>query len=384
MIVDDESESIFTATQGRVLDPVEGTENEQLDGFLVSSLKDDLLGQFDLLGPKLSALERSFTKTITQLKQSRFEPSGNVADDFASIQSNLREMRNRSVSLARQVQALSLGTQVASTLAVPRLLRPLNDAFCDFRDDFDDSIRNIASLTSMLSGKIGVLRTKLDPLRSFPKTIGIARERIASLTATCAEHQKVIAALHSQTTEAIDSVSKRIREKLEASIRESESALAQIMEFADKGISESEAAAMRARAEQESLTNSLSGLSREIESGMKKRIRRLNTGIDMGTQRTGQVISEMKERISVILEDLMTEQAPERELDFLDQLELIEQEAELQKLLVRLDRLARRLHEVQNTAPEGEDDDDEAEVYVRNVDGVEVKYYCMPDGTFHF
>jgi hypothetical protein len=171
---------------------------------------------------------------------------------------------------------------------------------------------------------------------------------------------------------------------MDASIRESEMSLAQLIEPTDRGIAEASAVAERVNAQQRAGRASLEEVVGQIESESGRRIQRLNAQVDEATRRTTQAVAELKERISVLLEDRLGEQEFEPDLDFVDELEVIENETELEKVLVRLDDLRRRLQEAQAAACGGQEEEQETvEVFTRMEDGKEVKYYCLPDGTFH-
>jgi hypothetical protein len=370
-----DADSIFNATEPRVTDTEES--DEPLDGFLMSSLKEELLSKFDSLTPKVSELERTFARTMTQLKKSRSQSTVDFAGEIESIQVNLRAMHERSIQLARRVQALTMNTQVASTLSAPRLIRPLTDSYSDFRDDFDGALRNITLLSGNLTNKAGALRTRLVPLQALPGLVTTATSEIEGILKRCAENSKAIENLKARAMDTITSVSNSIRQSLEAKAQEAEASLRQLTELADKGISQSDALALRIRGERESLKRSLAGLSEEIERGATKRLRRLNAGIDTAIGRSGQTTTELQDRISDMVEQLANEVTGERDPDYIDQLEMIEQEADLQRVMLRLADLERRVTQA------GKGDDD-VEVFTQIVDGVGRKVYCMPDGTFHY
>jgi hypothetical protein len=372
-----DDESIFVATEP----PVTDTEDSDgpLEDVLMSSLRDELLSKFDPLTPRISELERTFSRTLAQLKRSRSQSTGDFTGAMESVQRNLRAVHERSIQLVRRVQALTMNTQVASTLSAPRLIRPLSDSYSDFRADFDGALRNITLLSGNLTNKTDGIRTRLVPLGALPGLLGAASSEIEAAFVRCAENSRAIESLRGKATETITSVSSSIKQSIEAKAQEAEASLRELTELADKGISQSDALALRIQGERESLRRSLASLSEEIERGTAKRIARLNVGIDTAIGRSGQTVTSLQDRISDLVEQLANEQMGERDPDYIDQLEMIEQEADLQRVLLRLADLERRVRQ----AEVGEGDGD-VEVFTQIVEGVEKTIYCMPDGAFHY
>lgn len=370
--------SIFAATEPVVVDTGE-LDEEQLDDSLIAAFREEILTKFDELGPKIASLERAHVRALSKVKKVQNKSDGNTGEELKNIQSKLRDMHTQSIEMARKVQQLSMSSQTAATLAAPRLLRPVNDSFCDFRDDFDKSLKNIASLSNMLTSKANNITSRLDNIRKLPKAAESSKKEIEDLISQCDENRNLVDILKNKTTDALAKSSESVCKMLEERMNDAELMLAQMNEIADKGVSDSDALAAKIQTEKETLQKSFTSLTGEIERVSTARLGRIKSAIAQYNVKSNAVFEDIQNKMSEEFDLLVNDQAAEPESTFLDDLERAREESELQELLMRLEDLERRIREGDDETEETE----EAEIFTQIVDGKEVKYYCYSNGTFH-
>jgi ABC-type transporter Mla subunit MlaD len=284
-----------------------------------------------------------------------------------------------------------MNSQVAVTLSAPKLLRPLHTGFSDFRDDFDNTLKNITALSAALTNRTNLVTSKLDSVRKLPEAAASAQAEIDQLLRKCKENDGLIGSLRLKALEANRTASASVIDAMETRISECEEFLTQLNGLADKGSSESDLMASRLEAQKSSLQNSIGSLTAQIEKTTISRIQRLNQAIDTSTQRTVALIEELQSTVSEGFDAVMLGESSPSEPSFLAELQQAADEAELAELIARMTDLEKRIRELNSDAEVQEDrDQDEPgadglneEVFTAVIDGVATQFFCRPDGTFH-
>lgn len=361
---------IFASTEPTVID--NNTDQDDFDPSLMQSFRDEILSSFDAVAPRMSQLERTLSKTITISQTQRERSNFFFGDELTEVQKNLKEMHSQVIDMSRRVQSLALTTQSSSALAPPRLLRPVNEKFCDFKSEFDGSLKNLASLSGKITKKSQFLANSIESVSKLPSQISEMKKNISSYNKKIKQHEKTINELRGKALRMVEESETNICEDLKKQITDAENMLKEMEESAQKGESEADTFSQKMQDDKESLRQSFSGLTQDIEKVTNGYINKLNSDIKASSKKSVSLMESIQNQLSNEIEQLIRNFSYESESPLMDQLNQAHEEAQLLSLMTRLEKLQEQIKNF-----------DQEEIFTAVVDGETIKYYCKADGTFH-
>ncbi|OHT07154.1 hypothetical protein TRFO_01276 [Tritrichomonas foetus] len=385
---------IFSTTESKAY---EESGDDPVDPSLMQSFRDDLLSSFDNIAPKVSQLERTFAKTITRAQSIKSKSNFNFSDQLNDIQIKMKEMHHKSIDLSRKVQSLTLTSQTSSALAAPRLLRPVNDSFCDFREEFDHSLKNLATLSTNINEKSQNLSSSLENMTKLPKSVEIMKSDIASLLQKCTQNEKTIEKTKDQVSKMLSDLEREVCADIDDKISDADEMIKKMDKMATKGMAEADSLSSRMQNDKETLQKSFSSLTAEIENATSQKLQKLNTAIEAASRRGNSLIESIQNQLSEEFDQIMKNESIEQENSILDQIEQAREESQIVALLNKLDQLQEKIQNLEknddNTTQTGsfyEEDENEnenneendVEVFTKIIDNKTYKFFCRPDGTF--
>ena len=355
-------------------------DDEVFDPTLLQTLKMDLLSTFDSLSPKVEQLEKTFSRSLSNLQSNKNKVNFNADYQLDSIKTQLKNMHNISIELSRKVQALSLKLQTSSALAAPKLLRPINESFCDFKEEFDMSLKNLAKLSNNITEKSHNLKSTFKRFQSIPKDIDNLNDQIINLADKCLKNENRINEIQENSLKLISQMENSVCFDITNNINEAEELLSKMNEATLKGYSQADSFLQKVQTTKESIQNSFKNLTSEIEHATSIRIQKLNLDIENATKKGNQVIDDIQKELSEQFDLILKYDNTEPEDTVYDQIEQAREESEIIELINRLDQLQEKL---QNLESSTSNDEEEVEIYTKEIDGKTVKFICNPQtGTF--
>lgn len=382
---------IFAVTEPTSID---NNESNDFDPSLMQSFRDDILSSFDSIAPRLTQLERAYSKAINASQNQRDRSNFSFGDELNEVQRNMKEMHTQAIEMSRRVQSLTLSSQSSSALAAPRLLRPVNENFCDFKSEFDSSLKNLATLSGRITEKSQTISSSIDSVRKLPTMIENMKTNISSYQQKVKQNDKAINELNEKASQLIDESERNICKDIENQITDAENMLKEMEDSAQKGQIEADNFAKRIQDDKESLRLSFISLTQDIEKITNERLNELNADIEASTRKSNSLIESIQNQLSDEFDQIMKNESCESEISILDQLDQARQEAQLLSLMNRLEKLQKQIQDydesiknddviIEEEEIEEDENTEDEEIFTKFVNGTTIKYYCKSDGTFH-
>lgn len=364
--------SIYPSHEMPTLD--DNQEADDFDQSLMQSFRDEVLSSFDPISPKIIELERTFAKSIPQ---SRNNNNINFSEQIKDYQQRIKELHTKSIETSRRVQSLTLSAQTSSALAIPRLMKPVNDHFCIFKDEFDETLKNLALLSGRINQKTQVISGCLDTYKKSPQTFGNSALDIQTLNTKTIENEKLINDTIETASELIEEAETDMSNRIDKEMQNAEETLKELEETVEKGQNEAESFSQRMITDRESIQQSFLGLSSNVEKVITEKLNELNESIENATKRSTALIETIQNNLSDEFDQLLKNDSCEIDSTFFDQIESAKEEAQLVSLLNKLEELQNKIYEVelkqksikeQNVNPEVKSDQNsiENEQFIEN------------------
>lgn len=381
---------IFSTTEPALTD--NGNDQDDFDPSLMQSFRDEVLASFDDITPRMNQLERTLSKAISTSQIQRDRSNFSFGDDLNEVQRDLKETHSQVIDMSRRIQSLTLTSQSSAALAIPRLLRPVNEKFCDFKSEFDSSLKKLANLSGKITQKSQTISNSIEATRKLPSLISEMKTNISSYSEKIKENEKTIKGLSEKALHMIEETEHDINEEIKKQIAKAENMLKEMEESANKGETEADDFSERMQENKESLRKSFTSLTQDIEKVTNEHLNELNTAIETSSKKSNSLMESIQNQLSDELDQVMKNISSESEDTVVDQLNQAHEEAQLISLMTKLEKLQERINNYDKSSKnennneieeEEEDNDSGEEIFTSVVDGVTIKYYCKADGTFH-
>jgi hypothetical protein len=348
-----------------------------------SAPPDNSLSKFDELDERLAMLEQSLKHCFATKEGAAVESSNALRADASVLHSRLPPVRQNSIHLARRVQALSLSAQTAGTLAGPQQLRPVQDEFFSLRNDLDQSLKNIASLSRSLTAKLSKTSCQLDSVRPIPNAQQSAQGELRELQTQNGRNLHIVQSVQQKLWKMLETSSEQLRSEFEKELNETEAFIQTLEDQSNEGVSASSAKAAKIQTEKMDMRTSFDAIAQQVAKSMELRLDSLRKSIQSAETKGLSLIEGLQGELDAELEGVSVDAALVQKRSIVEDIEHDRESAELDRLMTKLDELCESIRSgaqprIVIQEPEVVDYD----TYDVVVNGEKRSVKCHPDGTF--
>lgn len=378
--------SIFGATEAPgVINPNDfGSDAMQLTAF-----QDQLTQMIDSVQPRLASIERKVSQSQTMKSTGSTNISSDLQSKLKEIQTKIPDIHNISVQLSRKAQNLSLNYQTVSSIGAPKLLKPIQDNFFALKEEFDQSLKNIATLSKNLSNKMDLLGSTIESMRSVPKSIEKLKKDLKQMQESTIKNADQLEQMKQSLIDNIDQVNDGIAQKFESQIKDAENLIASLEKQTTEGLSGSSKTSTQLQNEKFDIRTSFDSLSTEIDKQMDDRLRGLHAKVKKASEQSLSMIESIQSDLSRQL-DLVTEETSTcNHYTIFDEIQQEKELTEADELITRINNLKEAINNSDFTPVNIDNDTDQytennLDEYQVMIGGRKTTVHCHPDGTFTY
>ncbi|OHT05214.1 hypothetical protein TRFO_27161 [Tritrichomonas foetus] len=386
-------------------------ENRQILAF-----QDQLLSTIDAVQPRIQSLENTIRSAEKSFSASSGEAESFLNTTLSELQTDMPELHETSIKLSRKIQNLSLKAQTATTIAAPKQLRPIHEEFFAFKDEFDQSLKNIATLTKNLNNKIDKHNVLIKKFQENSNSVKRLDQKIDRIMNHNKENAKLIEELKINMASETSKSRSPIVDKFEQSLTDAENLVSELEILVDKGLANSNETIVKLQSDKFDIQSSFENLTNEIDSIIQDRINGLHSKINRLTEKSDNVYNTLNSNLTIGLDKVTSDVSLSPIMTILDKIEEKHEAEELDILMEKIDRLKQGIRNHTYDVPddsdsesteievieisdsddysddnndnkkdtnEEEDDDDPCKTCYKMVNGKKIRYYCFPrDWTY--
>ena len=344
---------------------------------IVDALKDDLIANLDQIEPRIKTLKDTLDQIIVQADAASKNIGSDLSKEVTNLLPNVSNIHNISIQTSRRIQSLGLNQQTVSTLSVPKQLRPVHDEFFAFKEEFDTSLKNVASLSRSITQRIDMLSATFDSLKDIPKNIEKSLEEVSLQLEKTASNTKKIEELRCSIEQEINQSHASILDQFDSKIKEAETLVDELNEKANEGLNSSTLMGEQLQTEKFDMKTSFQDLLIEMQKTTNDKLDDAKKRIEKENIDTSAEINDLHEELSQELNELTQDQSEYGVTSLLDEIEKEKEMSELEQLIERFNNLAAAI-KATKTRPIGSNYEDHEGMW----EGRKVVFRCFDDGTF--
>lgn len=354
--------------------------NEQpppVDSRQILSFQDQLLSLLEPIEGKIKTVDERIKRTYTN----RDYNSKGIADELnmrlKDAQSKMSRVHEITVNLSRKIQAISLSNQTATTLAAPKQVKPIQDEFFQLKDEFDDSLKNIATLSRNLTAKIDNKNCQIERI----KTVGTEAQKIQSqikdLKRINEKNKDQISEMQNEMERKLSELTEKLKMEFETQIDDAEKLIEKLDQETEEGLSRSSKTVSRFQEQKFDIKTSFDAISDEIQKRMTSQLDALHEKIQKLERAGIQTVEDFQNGLTRDLDALAEESATVLRNSMLDDIEYEKELAQIETLLAEIDDLK---SQIENEKPDGIPDKFRL---CEGMSGGQMKTFkCYANGTF--
>ena len=343
----------------------------------LESLRENMLNSLESMEPRIDSLQQTFDILLKQSDNSSMNFGADIMNEINQILPRMKNIHNNSISSARKIQALSLSQQTVQTLSIPKQMRPVHDEFFAFKDEFDLSLKNVASLSRNVTEKSDIIASTVNPIKDIPKQINELMNEISQQTQATKENNKYISKTKSELFQGVLGAQQSLAQEFEQKIGLAETILNQMMNKAENGVDNSEKMKKILKQRQDDVKTSFNNLMTEIKKTTESKLDDLDKIIQRRMHDTKKEIKKLELGFISEIQEMEKLPIPEMNYSESDETEKEKEMSELDILIERFNNLSKLIKQA-NSRVEGNDFEDHEGEW----EGREVIFRCFDDGTF--
>ena len=343
----------------------------------IENLREDMLNSLEAMEPRIDSLQQTFDQLIKQSDNSSQGIGSDVLNQINQILPRMQNIHSNSINTSRKIQALSLNQQTVQTLSIPKQMRPVHDEFFAFRDEFDLSLKNVASLSRNLTQKFDSISSTIDPIKDLPKSIDETLNDMLKEHQKTKENNQFISHAKADLFQEIRKSQQSLVQLFEQKIGLAETIVNEMVDKADNGVDNSEKMKKKLKQQQTDVNESFNNLLTEIQKTTGSKLDDLEKSITRMNEDSKKEIKKLRLQFDAEFNQLEQIPIPETNYSEVDETEKEKEISELEILIERFDRLYRIL-KTGNARKEGEDFEDHEGEW----EGRKVIFRCFDNGTF--
>jgi chromosome segregation ATPase len=261
-------------------------------------------------------------------------------------------------------------------LAIPKQLKPIQDSFYTFKDEFDLSLKNIAILSNCITKKNDKLKSQLD-------TISTMSTNVSSLISKIDQHQNQISKnlekIRNLRNEILTEVQKShsvLINNFDAQASEAESLINDLDNKTNEGLNNSTQVGEQIQTQKFDMKSSLQDLMVEIQKTTNSKLDEITKQVQKLNISTTSEINEIHNEITQELDELSNTENNNKILSFFDQVEREKELIEIEELTKKLNDLHQQINNKGKRSPDSFED------HPGVWEEKDVIFRCFGDGTF--
>ena len=365
--------SIFAETAPtRGLIVKQPTEELQLD-----ALRDDLLQSLDEVQPRIEKLKET-CNIVIQSSQGNIKNVGvDLQHEIDKLIPRMDAIHTTSIKTSRRIQSLGLNQQTVGMLSIPKQLRPVHDEFFQFKEEFDTSLKNVATLSRSITSKIDLHNGALESLKTIPNALQENLEKIAQQQEECVNASVMIDQLKQQLTASIINEHEQILSQFDEKVNKAAKLVEDLETKADDGLTSTTQINEQIQTEKFDIKNSFEDLMKEIQNTSFTKLDDMKKKVELSNKETISKITDLQSQLTNELEEISRCQSDNVVLSLIDEIEKQKEMSELEALIERFNALEKAIKDPA-TRPPGADYEDLNGIY----EGRKAVFRCFDNGTF--
>lgn len=184
--------------------------------FEVQNIRELTLRKYESYVSQLRNLDRTFTLAMKKFDQNKTRGLARIGDNVSSIMSEVQQLKNQSLLLNRKLKNISKLQEQIGNDGVTNVLRPLQEGFKGFSDDFERVQRNVETLLSNMENRVGTCIQTYQSIFPITKDVVDVRSVLDDLVG---DHNNTTD-IFSATQEEIEQLLEEQRSRINSGIRE--------------------------------------------------------------------------------------------------------------------------------------------------------------------
>ena len=343
----------------------------------VDALKDDLVSSIEEIGPRIETLKQTLDQIIAKADANTKNVGSDLNAELSKLLPNMNNIHNISIQTSRRIQALGLNQQTVSTLSIPKQLRPVHDEFFNFKEEFDTSLKNVATLSRTLTQKADGLSSIFDSLKPLPQQMDKANKEIAKQINVSNDNMKLIEQMKSKVQNYVTKTHSSITKRFEQKVKDAEALIDELDKKANEGLDSSTQMGEKLQTEKFDMKTSFQELLSEIEKSTNSKLDEVKNQIEQYSRDSSVEMNKLHDTLTEELDDLTQDQNDVGVISILDEIEREKELTELEQLIERFNNLKQMIENTKSTAPSSSYEDHQG-VW----EGKQVIFRCYSNGTF--
>jgi hypothetical protein len=319
-----------------------GTEYSQSSNE-ISAFRDSIAASFAALDPKISALGIKLKAAVDSADPYTRSVSNELESALKLCQDQLPAVRSAVNNLGRRVQGLSLANQSAIALEGPKQIRIVRDGFFDLRDQFDESLKNVATLARSLSSKVDTAQTSLHRLRAVSLSAKASAESIGKMRSQVQAGSAAVKSVRGCFSQKIQTTMEKLKGEFEEPLREAEELVGNLDRQASEKLSISSATLSRLENEKVDLRASFESVIGQMQKNVDSRMSAAKNAIAEAERATMEQFEQVQNTLNEELEAAAAEMMGTKKRSMLEEIEYERELAEVERLLSEIERIRKAL-----------------------------------------
>lgn len=335
------------------LPPVFNTESKKVyhnDGeqdVQIDALQNELIDSLEAVHPRIESLEETLESLIKQSEKSSQAIGYDILTEVDRIQPRKPQIHENCINLTRKIQAIGLKQQTVQTLSVPKQMRPTHDSFTAFKEDFDSSLKNIASLSRSLTDKFDILGTTFDSVQYIPQMINDSIQETNEQMQKNKENSQNVSHVKSTLYQSILSSQQALVQQFDQKIGLAEAILNQLDEKAANRV-DSDKMKATFKNEKDNAESSINNLMIEIKKATESQLDEMTKKIEDLNAKTKKEIKLLQCTLEKEFNEMKNVEVDESVLTEAAEIEKEKEISELEVLIERFDALSAKLKNMDN------------------------------------
>ena len=348
----------------------EAAAPEQPDLSDIRTFQDELIQMLAPADARIHELEEILHDSCTARERSCRTIADDLATKLKQVQERMPPVRNSLITLSRRIQALSLWSQAATTLAAPKQIKPIQDDFLHLKDDLDSSLKNIATLGKTLAAKIDTTKP-VEPAEA-PVCDSEITKQLQAIRAKNDENWHMIENMRFARQLQSTSGSGAQNTDFEQYISEAERIIDELDEASENGLESAQATKAKIMEQTFEGRQSFITLMDQIQTAVDTQLDALHARVREAETKGASAIDAMQEDMMTELAEIAEKCQTTRAVSMLDEIECRNELKEVEALIAEIDELEQEVL----VGPCA------YEIHKGRRDGKVVRFRCHRDGFF--
>ena len=353
----------------------------------INNFQKQLMQLMDPIQGKIDAVETKLKKVFESRELDCKSVDTELSSRFNAARAEMPKIQETVVDVSRRVQAAVLANQTATTLAVSKQVKPIQDEFVSLKEDFDMSLRNIATLVKKLNGKMNRKNRQIAKSSDIPSGLEKMRNEMEHLKQLCKRNQQRLHEIQDETEQKIAHIGGKLQCEFEQELEEAEQLIERLDCESEEGLNKSNTTVSKFQSQKFDIRTSFDDIMDEMGRLMRDELEAMHQKIVKTEEKSMDAINRIEKKVSADLEDIVQECRSESTSSMLDEIDAANELNEVESLLFELKLLQKSVENVAKGAQNEQlihdkDEEDDYEIFLALDDTGTKRFKCYDDGHF--